>query len=80
MSCQCALGDVAPRERIIMLYTPRGTDELLIWGSVLSMSSEQKKKDEVESENVKLAAWDLISKYFSLEALGKFEFLFKSQI
>ena len=77
MSCQCALGDVAPRERIIMLYTPRGTDELLIWGSVLSMSSEQKKKDEVESENVKLAAWDLISKYFSLEALGKFEFLFK---
>ena len=77
MSCQCALADVAPRERIIMLYTPRGTDELLIWGSVLSMSSEQKKKDEVESENVKLAAWDLISKYFSLEALGKFEFLFK---
>ena len=41
------------------------------------MSSEQGKKEEWESENVKLAAWDLISKFFSLEALRKFEFLFK---
>ena len=31
----------------------------------------------IGSENVKLAAWDLISKFFSLEALRKFEFLFK---
>ena len=69
MSCQCALG-VSHRGNVHSTTT----DELLIGRS---MSSEQKKKDEVESENVKLAAWDLISKYFSLEALGKFEFLFK---
>ena len=54
--------------------TPRVTDELFIRRS---MSSEQEKGDEAENENVKLAAWDLISKYFSLEALTKFEFLFK---
>ena len=41
-----------------------------------SVYSDEYNEDGNE-ENIKMASWDLISKYFSLDALNKFEFLFK---